>query len=115
MNCIVLYCNNHNNEIYKSIENFINVLPLNELSDHSKIITVFKESLQPSDGEFHKSDWKLLNHRFKWDTKQQNEFKLALLNYENEITQIDELSQIDGELIYSTGKMMYALYAAKSA
>ena len=91
------------------------VLQRYKLSDHSKIVTVFKESLQPSDDEIDKYDWKPQNPRYKWDIKKQNKFKSALLNSNNEF---DEISQgRERGLIHSTGEIIQALFrnAAKSA
>ena len=76
-----------NNELYDCIENFL-VLPLSELSDHSKIVTVFKEvvSLPPESTDSYK--WNSLNKRFKWNENVSNQFKAALKNSFAEINEI---------------------------
>lgn len=85
-----------NNELYESIEKFM-ILPLSELSDHSKIITVFKESVVMPDETTDNYNWKTLSNRFKWESTNVNEFKSSLLKSQ---TLIDEISQrIEGGLI----------------
>ena len=96
-------CNQH---IYKSVENFM-VLPINELSDHSKISTVFK-SCASSNITIDNYKWKKLQTRFKWNKKSIKTFGNNLLASQNDI---DEISQrIDAGLIESTGEKIQNLY-----
>ena len=54
---------------FSSIANFL-VLPMNELSDHSKIVAVFKdETNKKSDTENDNYAWKQRGTLFKWDKK----------------------------------------------
>ena len=65
-----------NQYLYDYVENFI-VLPQNELSDHSKICTIFKTSV-PNDRDLDEYNWKPLPSRFKWDPKSRKKFSNCL-------------------------------------
>ena len=96
-------CNHH---IYTSVDNFI-VLPINELSDHSKITTVFKSCISLS-SIVDNYKWSKVRTRFTWSNKSTKKFVNNLLANENDI---DEISQrIDAGLIDNTGKIIQDLY-----
>ena len=91
-------CNKH---MYECVENFM-VLPLDELSDHSKIVTVFKSKIDAPKFGKDEYKWNPLNTRFKWNNKNKRKFFDKLEN-SNEIT--DDISQrIEAGLIDSTGE-----------
>ena len=90
-------CNEH---LYDSIENFI-VLPLTVLSDHSKVVTIFKNGLPKPKIEADSYNWKPLKTKFKWDKEEKKKFENVL---QNSTTEIDEISQrIEAGLIESSG------------
>ena len=94
-----------NQLLYKYVDNFF-VLPIDELSDHSKITTVFKSGAHSkvTDDNY---QWNKIT-RFKWNKKDTTKFALNLLKCQNEI---DEISQrIDAGLIESTGEKIQNLY-----
>ena len=95
-------CNQH---IYTSVDNFI-VLPINELSDHSKITTVFKSCISPS-SIVDNYKWSKVRTRFTWDNKSAKKFANNLLANENDIDQIS--LRIDAGSIDSTGKIIQDL------
>ena len=98
-------CNKH---LYGCIENFM-VLPLNEISDHSKIITVFKSSIPISNQKLDKYNWNPLPDRFKWDAKNKKRFVDAL---KNSLDEIDDITQrIEAGLINSTGEKFQSLFS----
>ena len=73
---------------------------MNELSDHSKIITFLKS--YPRKREEDKYNWKNLKPKYKWDDKSRGVFIKNLLANQNEI---DEISQrIEAGLIERTGE-----------
>ena len=81
-------------------------MPINELSDHSKIATLFKSCVSPSSTE-DRYKWNKLT-RFKWNKKNKMKFCTSLLLNEN---YIDEISQrIEAGLIESTGVKIQNLY-----
>ena len=93
-----------NQYIYKNVENFI-ILPLNELSDHSKIVTYLKSNTIKKFKDEYK--WKKIKTKFKWD----NHKRLFSNNIMADKGLIDEISQrIEAGLIESTGEMMQKLY-----
>ena len=56
-----------NEKCFSFIANFL-VLPMNELSDHSKIVTVFKDRMNENgDTENDSYAWKPRGALFKWD------------------------------------------------
>ncbi len=96
-------CNQH---VYKFIENFM-VLPITELSDHSKITTLLKRNT-PLDIIKNNYKWNTLT-KFKWDKKNKNKFCKNFFENQNEI---DEISQrIEAGLIESTGENIQKLYS----
>ena len=95
-----------NQYLYQSVENFI-VLPSNEISDHSKVITIFKCTL-PRVINMDKYKWKNIQNRYRWDDKNKKTFVNKLKDSREEI---DDISQrIDAGLIESTGKKIQELY-----
>ena len=87
------------NELFECIDNYM-VLPINELSDHSNIITVFKEGIPLTKVEPDEYKWDIVSNRFKWNTRNQNDCKFVL---GNNVVLINEISQrIDSGLINST-------------
>ena len=95
-------CNQH---IYKYVENFV-ILPMNELSDHSKIVTFLKSI--PQNKVHDDYDWKKLKLKFIWDNKSRGLFGKNLLQDQHEI---DEIAQrIEAGLIESTGEMIQKLF-----
>ena len=65
-----------NNKSYELISDFI-VLPMNELSDHSKIVTFYKEDLVVKNGE--EKDhykWKEMGNLYKWGNKRRYFFTI---------------------------------------
>lgn len=84
------------------------VLPQNELSDHSKIVTELKET--PNMGS-HTPDnykWEILQNKFIWDENQKTHF----INYlENDNDRISDIKQrIEAGLIGSTGNKIQELF-----
>ena len=93
-----------NQYIYINVENFI-TLPLNELSDHSKIVTFLKSNPIKKFKDEYK--WKKIKSKFKWD----NHNRLFSNNIMADKGLIDEISQrIEAGLIESTGEMIQKLY-----
>ena len=76
-----------NETLYKCIEDFM-VLPLNETSDHSKIVTIFKSRINAQNPEKDKYKWSSLKMRFKWNTKNKNKFISVLQNSDEAINDI---------------------------
>ena len=62
-----------NYSLYEGIENFI-VLPLNEMSDHSKITTIFKSSIPIHNESQDKYNWNQLKTGFKWGSENKKAF-----------------------------------------
>ena len=92
---------------YENVNNFM-VLPQNELSDHSKIVTELKET--PNMGS-HTPDnykWEILQNKFIWDENQKTHF----INYlENDNDRISDIKQrIEAGLIGSTGNKIQELF-----
>ena len=91
------------------------ILPLNEISDHSKIITVFKTSIPIPISKNDKYNWHPLKDSFKWDIKKKTKYVETLKSC---VSEIEEISQrIEAGLINSTGDKLQNLlvYAAKSS
>ena len=84
------------------------VLPLNEISDHSKIVTIFKSTVATKNVEKDNYKWKPLTTKFKWNDKTKQKFINAL---ENNDFLINEISQrIEAGLIDSTAANFQALF-----
>ena len=75
--------------LYKCIENFI-VLPLTEISDHSKIVTVLKNSISLQNNPIDNYNWQKLKTRFKWDNNKNREFFNILKSSTAEIEDINQ-------------------------
>ena len=103
-----------NKTIYKGVEKFM-VLPLNEISDHSKIITVFKCSVSVPDSSKDNYAWNPLLEKFKWDKNSREKFSKSLKNCSSEINDISQ--RIEAGLIDSTGDKLQNLFlkAAESS
>ena len=95
-----------NQYMYQKVENVI-ILPLNEISDHSKIATILKCNTTPKINE-DEYNWKKLKTRFKWDKKN---IKMFINNFKVKEREIDEISQrVEAGLIESTGQKIQKLY-----
>ena len=77
-----------NQYLYSNVENFI-VLPMNELSDHSKIAIIFKNNASPIN---HKDNykWSKLKTKLKWDNIDKKNFINCLKTSQNEIEEISQ-------------------------
>ena len=96
-----------NKKCYELISNFL-ILPMNELSDHSKIVSIFKESLSiKNEDENDNYKWKQRGTLYKWDKTGKNIFINALRNSKREIEEIEQ--RIDAGLIHSTGGLIQQL------
>ena len=94
---------NHN--AYTFLENFI-VLPMNEISDHSKIITYLKTDSPKKEVQDNYKWNKLI--RFKWD---KNISKMFSKRFTFKQCEIDEISQrLEAGLIESTGEKIQSLF-----
>ena len=85
------------------------VLPMNELSDHSKIVTFYKEGLIVKNGE--EKDlykWRGRGNLYKWDNKREAIFYNKLRYSLKEIEEINQ--RINAGLIHSTGELIQQLY-----
>ena len=97
-----------NENCYELVSNFI-ILPMNELSDHSKIVTVFKEGLPPKNENVNDNyNWKQREPLYKWDKDKKNIFFTKLKTLEKEIEDIDQ--RIDAGLVHSTGEQIQQLF-----
>ena len=97
----------YNERCFSSIANFL-LLPMNELSDHSKIVAVFKDEVnKKSDTENDNYAWKQRGTLFKWDKKRKRNFLNKLKNSVKEIGDIQH--RIDAGLVHSTGKQIQQL------
>ena len=83
-----------NDKCYKLISNFL-VLPMNELSDHSKIVTVFKEGLpMKSENENDNYNWKQRGTLYKWDKQGKNIFfKLPRQHYKKRLKRFQKIGR----------------------
>ena len=80
---------------------------MNELSDHSKIVTVFKEGVPiPSNTENDKCGKKEV--LYKWDKKSKGAFFNKLRNSVEEIEEINQ--RIDAGLVHSAGEQIQQLF-----
>ena len=97
-----------NENSYAFITNFL-VLPMNELSDHSKIVTIFKESPSiNSNNDNDKYNWKSRGVLYKWDRKSKSKFFNKL---KSSVGEIEEITQrIDAGLIHSTAEKNQQLF-----
>ena len=96
-----------NNILYDSVENFF-VLPQNELSDHSKIVTYFKNNIVVKENPLDTYPWKKLNSKYKWDNEKRKIFSETFTNYTEDLNEISQ--RIDAGLIKSTGEKIQNLY-----
>ena len=79
-----------NAECHQLISNFL-VLPMTEISDHSKIMTIFKESLPTNHEEkIDNYNWKKRKILYKWDKQRKQFFFNHLRNSEKEIEEINQ-------------------------
>ena len=102
-----------NFNIFNFIYDFL-VLPMTELSDHSKIITLFKKNISRPEVQSDGYKWKILQSKFEWDPNKINEFSTAL---STQYAVIKEISQrIEAGIIDSAGELIQKLFieAAKS-
>ena len=86
-----------NFNIFNFIDDFL-VLPMTGLSDHSKIIRIFKKNISRPEDQSDSYKWKILQSKFEWDTNEINEFSTALSTQYaviNEISQRIEAGIID--------------------
>ena len=63
----------------EGIENFI-LLPLDEMSDHSKITTIFKSSIPIHNESQDKYNWNQLKTGFKWSSENKKAFADTIQN-----------------------------------
>ena len=78
------------------------ILPLNEKSDHSKIVTLFKKETVSHNPKKDTYNWNPLGVKYKWDKNYKRKFIEALKINDN---LIDDISQrIEAGLIDSTGE-----------
>ena len=97
-----------NNKSYELISDFI-VLPMNELSDHSKIVTCYKEGLVIKNGEERDHyKWRGRGNLYKWDDKSEAIFHNKLRYSLKEIEEINQ--RMNAGLIHSTGELIQQLY-----
>ena len=97
-----------NEKSYAFIDNFL-VLPMNELSDHSKIVTIFKDN--PSINSNNESDhynWKSRGVLYQWDKRSKSNFFNELKTNTKEIEEITQ--RIDAGLIHGTGEKIQQLF-----
>ena len=96
-----------NHAFYECIDNFM-VLPMIELSDHSKIITTFKSSIPIRNVSEDTYNWNNLKTKFKWNPKNKKAF---VDGFKNNVNDLDEISQrLEAGLIDSTGEKIQNLY-----
>ena len=81
---------------YECIDNFV-ILPLTEQSDHSKIITFLKSSIDVPVLDEDTYKWKQLGPKFKWDTNKKDIFCQRLKESAEEI--YDIMQRNEGGLI----------------
>ena len=78
-------------------------MPLTELSDHSKIITVLKNSIPVQKFTNDNYNWNKLNTRFIWDNNNKRKYCNILKNSTKEVEDIKQRIEGGGGLIKSTG------------
>ena len=95
-----------NQNFYENIKNFM-VLPLNELSDHCKIITELEEQLVNTKitDDYR---WNLLKSNFVWEDKLSKQFTKYLSESVNDIKEIDQ--RLEDGLINSSEELRQRLY-----
>ena len=82
-------------------------LPLNEMSDHSKIVTFFKSSI-PIRNVIQEYNWNQLKTGFKWNSENKKAFADGI---NNNLIKPDEFSQrLEAGLVNSTGEKIQNLY-----
>ena len=82
---------------------------MNELSDHSKIVTFFKKGVVPLLEERDDNyKWKKRGKLYKWDKKRETMFSNKLRNSSKEIEEINQ--RLDAGLIHSTGELIQKLF-----
>ena len=97
-----------NEKGYELIDNFL-VLPLNEISDHSKIVTILKDIPPPrKKQEINDYMWKARGTLYVWDDKGKNNFFKSLNDCTLEMNEI--LQRIDAGLIHSTGEKIQQIF-----
>ena len=96
-----------NGKFYECVENFL-VLPITELSDHSKIVTIFKSSISIPKLSSDTCKWINLKPKFKWNNETKDEFYNTLANSTDELDDIKQ--RIDGGLFISTGEKIQNLF-----
>ena len=75
---------------------------MNELSDHSKIVTFFKEGLATQDmDEIDNYKWRKRGILYKWDKGKESIFRNKLCNSLKEIEEINQL--LDAGLVHTRG------------
>ena len=90
------------------ISNFL-VLPMNEISDHSKIVTVFKEGIPiTNETENDKYMWKERGVLYKWDKEKRHVFFNKIRNSIKEFQEIHQ--RIDAGLVHSAGEQIQQLF-----
>ena len=97
-----------NKMAYTFVDNFL-VLPMTELSDHAKIVTIFKEksfeNIKNGDDNY---NWKSRGTLYEWDIRNKRNFYNKLMSSKREIEQITQ--HIDAGLIHSTGEKIQQLF-----
>ena len=93
--------------IYDKINNFM-VLPQNELSDHSKIVTELKVMVKPETLIQDNYDWETLPNNFIWDDTLKSSFSTSLGNNLEILSDIKQ--RIEAGLIRSTGEKIQNLF-----
>ena len=78
------------------------VLPQNELSDHSKIVTELNYEICSTSPTIDKYDWIENNNNFKWDENKSEEFKNYLDQLHGDIYEINQ--RLEAGLVDSSGK-----------
>ena len=97
-----------NKMAYTFVDNFL-VLPMTELSDHTKIVTIFKEksfeNIKNGDDNY---NWKSRGTLYEWDIRNKRNFYNKLMSSKREIEEITQ--HIDAGLIHSTGEKIQQLF-----
>ena len=97
-----------NEKCHELVSNFL-VLPMNEISDHSKIVTVFKEGIPiTNETENDKYMWKERGVLYKWDKQRKHVFFNKLRNSVEEFEEIHQ--RIDAGLVHSAGEQIQQLF-----
>ena len=103
-----------NSNIFDFIDDFL-VLPMTELSDHSKIITIFKNNVTRPKEQSDNYEWKSLESKFEWDPMKREKFSSALSAQHSVIEEISQ--RIEAGIINRSGELIQKLFidAAKSS